>query len=92
MKFDWLKTLTVLPYIVMGIQQIHADAKGATKKQLALESLGLATAAADAIIPGQQPQVDAFSTAISSIIDNLVTAFHSTNAPGFGTNSITPAQ
>ena len=83
MKFDWLSLVQLIPAVVMGIQQIHADAAGATKKQIALESLGLATAAADAVLP---PDQAAMANAASGLIDNFVNLFHATNAPGFGTN------
>lgn len=68
----------------MGIQQIHADAAGATKKQLALESLGLATAEADAVLA---PEQKAIADASSNLIDEFVSLFHATNAPGFGNTS-----
>lgn len=83
-----LKSVSAVPYVVAGIQQIHAEASGATKKQLAMDSLGLATAVSQVILPPDQAaQSQAVSTAVSSIIDNLVTAFHATSAPGFGNNS-----
>jgi len=89
---NWLqyftKSISALPYIIAGIQAIHADAKGADKKTLALESLGLATATAGVLLPPDQAaQAQAVSGAVGSIIDNLVTALHGLNAPGFGTNS-----
>ena len=75
----------MLPYVIAGIQQIHSDAKGADKKTIALESLGLATATAGVVLPADQAaQAQAVSTAFGSIIDSLVTAFHATGAPGFG--------
>ena len=87
MKFNWLSLVQLIPAVIMGIQQIHTDAAGATKKQLALESLGLATAAADAILP---PDQAAQANAVSGLIDNFVSLFHAGNAPGFGTNVTTP--
>ncbi len=87
--FNWANLLTALPYIIAGIQQIHKDAAGATKKQLALESLGLATAVAGVVLPpAQAAQAQAIGGAVGNIIDNLVTAFHATNVPGFGVNSL----
>ena len=86
-----VKSVSALPYIIAGIQQIHSDAKGADKKQLALESLGLATATAGAILPANQAaQAQAIGGAIGNIIDSMVTAFHATNVPGFGQNSVQP--
>ena len=89
---NWLqyltKSLSALPYIIAGIQAIHQDAKGADKKTLALESLGLATATAGALLPPEQAaQAQAIGGAVGNIIDNIVTAFHASNVPGFGTTS-----
>ena len=47
MKFNWMNLIGAIPYVVMGIQQMHAEVPGATKKQLALQALGLATATAE---------------------------------------------
>lgn len=84
MKFNWLNLVSLLPAVIMGIQQIHTDASGATKKQIALESLGLATAAADAVLA---PEQKAIADATSGMIDQFVNLFHTANAPGFGTNT-----
>ena len=80
----WVNLVSLIPALVLGIQQIHAGAAGATKKQIALESLGLATAAADQVLTGNQK---AIADAASGLIDQFVSLFHATNAPGFGTNS-----
>lgn len=84
MKFNWLSLVQLIPAVVMGIQQIHSDAAGATKKQIALESLGLATAAADAVLAPDQKQI---ADSVSALVDNFVSMFHATNAPGFGNTS-----
>lgn len=83
MQFNWLNLVQLIPITIMGIQQIHADAAGATKKRLALEALGLATGEADAVLPSAQK---AIADSASNLIDNFVTMFHVTNAPGFGTS------
>src|SRR5258708_29902125 len=45
-----LRALAAAPLLVAGIEQIHGDTmKGADKKQLVMESLGLASAVAPAI-------------------------------------------
>ena len=55
MNKNWWQVLlnpNLINAIVIGIQQIHGDAKsGADKKQLALESLGLAEGAAAVVVP-----------------------------------------
>jgi hypothetical protein len=92
MKFNWFNLLSLIPYIVQGIQVLHAEAPGTTKKQLALDALGLATAGAAAVLPAEQAaQANAVSSAVGSVIDSLVAFNHATNAPGFGTNSVKPA-
>ena len=64
------RVLGLLPLIgpvVAGIQQIHGDAvAGATKKQMALEALGLAKGAAGAAVPELAPEIDAASGLASS--------------------------
>ena len=77
------RSLSVLPYVVAGIQAIHKDANGATKKQLAMESLGLA----GSILPTQQAnESQAIGDVVGSVIDLIVQQAHATNAPGFGNN------
>lgn len=73
------KVLSFLPLVgpvVAGIQQIHGDAvAGATKKQMALEALGLAKGVGDSIggaIPGGATAVDAASGLASTLIDGWV--------------------
>lgn len=66
------KMLSLLPYLLMGIEQIHADASGATKKQLAMESLGLASTAEGAILPGKQAEITAATQFASVSIDAVV--------------------
>ncbi len=89
MKFNWFNLLALIPYVVQGIQVLHAEAPGATKKQLALDALGLATAAAGAVLPADQvAQANVVSSSVSAIIDSIVAFNHATNQPGFGTNSV----
>lgn len=65
---QWMvKLLSLIPYLVSGIQQIHGDAKsGAEKKQLALEALGLAAAGAEGIAPASDDPAIAAATALAS--------------------------
>jgi hypothetical protein len=87
---NWMNLVGSIPYIIAGIQQIHKDAAGADKKTIALEALGLAAATSQVVLPARQAQqASAVSTAVGNIIDNLVSAFHATNVPGFG-NSAQP--
>lgn len=68
-----LKALSLVPYVVHGIETIHGDAKsGAEKKQLAMESLGLATEVASAADPEHQAAIDAATSLVSTAIDGTV--------------------
>ena len=89
MKFNWMNLLGAIPYVVMGIQHMHAEAPGATKKQLAMQALGLATATAEtaATDPATQQAVDTLGKSAGAVIDATVSMFHSQNAPGFGNAS-----
>lgn len=70
----WIfQMLQLLPVIVTGIEHIHGDAKtGAEKKQLAMESLGLASGLAGAVDPSQQAIIDASTQLASTAIDGVV--------------------
>src|ERR1700753_4020118 len=88
---DWLKrTLGAIPYIVGGIEQVHGDAKsGATKKQLAMESLGLAIQATGEIDRALDPALIAATTLISQTIDGVKAVYNAvkkqpTQAPAQG--------
>lgn len=84
---QFLPLVGLIAPIMQGIEKVHGDAvAGATKKQLAMESLGLATAAAEAALPGTlKVEADAASEAASKMIDVFAELFNKT---GWGT---TPA-
>lgn len=86
-NFNWANLIQMIPLVILGIQTIHQDAAGATKKQIALEALGLATGVANQVLA---PDQAAMANAASGLIDNFVNLFHATNAPGFGTNAPKP--
>lgn len=68
-----MKILPAIPAVVQHIEQIHGDAKsGAEKKQLAMESLGLATQFGEEVLPEQQAAIDAASNLASQVIDGTV--------------------
>lgn len=69
--------LPLIPSIVQGVEQIHGNAlSGADKKTLAMQSLGLAQAVADTMIPGEKAEVDAATQLASTTIDAVVAAFN----------------
>ena len=86
---NWLGKLMALlpmiPYIVAGIEKIHGSAiSGASKKDLAMQALGLASNTAETVLPGDAPAVAAASDLVSGAIDGVVATF---NAAGLFTKS-----
>jgi len=80
----WLmRILQVIPPVVIGIEQIHKGAPGATKKDLAMQSLGLATGAAQAVAPEHAAVIDATAETVSGLIDGVVSVFNSARVAGF---------
>ena len=80
---NWAKLVllisTAIPKAVMGVEAISAGAAtGATKKQLAMASLGLASSVATDVVPEQyQPAVQAATSLASVAIDNFVALMNS---------------
>lgn len=73
----WLvRLLANTPVIVSGIEKIHGDAPGATKKQLALEALGLAGYTAGQVDPDADPVIAASMQLASTLIDNVKTVYN----------------
>jgi hypothetical protein len=79
---NWLKLLfsvfQLTPVIVAGIEQIHGDAKGSTKKQMAMDALKLATGVATGVAPQEGPAIAAASQLASDVIDGVVATFNAT--------------
>jgi hypothetical protein len=76
-----IKLLSLLPYVVSGIEQIHGDAKsGVEKKKLALEALGLSSGSAGALDPAQKPVIDAVYNLASDAIDGVKTVYNTSRA------------
>lgn len=70
---NWLaRILQLIPFVVAGVETMHKDAKGATKKQMAMDALGIASAAAEAGLPSQTPAIQAATQLTSSVIDGVV--------------------
>lgn len=77
----WLKyvfqALQFIPYIVAGIEHIRGEAPGATKKQMAMDALGLASTVAGEVLPPEhQPAVAAATKLASDTIDGVVKTFN----------------
>lgn len=91
---NWLSLIQLVPLTIIGIQQIHADSiAGATKKQLAMESLGLAGVVSSNLLTGANAQLASETAALASnMIDQFTTLFKNTSQFGFSPNvPATPA-
>lgn len=77
---DWLslllKALQFAPVVVAGIEKIHGEAPGATKKQMAMDALGVASGTASDVLPQDQPAIDAATALTSSVIDGVVRCYN----------------
>lgn len=83
-----LRALQLVPVVVAGIEHIHGEASGATKKQMAMDALALASGSAGILDPGDQAAIDAATQLTSNVIDNTVAVF---NAAGiFGPRGSAP--
>lgn len=72
-----LVAAALAPQIIAGIETIHADAPGETKKQIALQSLQLATGTAAAVLPGPEGEAaKAAGGALGVLIDQFVGLFN----------------
>lgn len=61
-----------VPIIVAGIEHIHGEASGATKKQMAMDALGLASYTAQAVLPEHSAAAQAATALASQTIDGVV--------------------
>jgi hypothetical protein len=74
---NWLqyliRALSLVPYVVSGIEQIHGEAKsGTAKKQLAMDALGLSSTVAKQMSPEHAEAADAAAQLVSTAIDGTV--------------------
>lgn len=76
-----LKIFSLAPFVIQEVERIHGELPGASKKQLAMDSLSAATNVALSLAPAeQQPAVQAASTLASSVIDGTVALLNATGA------------
>jgi hypothetical protein len=66
------KLLAAAPVAVVGVEAIAGEKDGATKKQMALDSLGLSAAVAALVAPEHKPMIEAATNAVSQAIDGVV--------------------
>lgn len=89
---SWIfKAVSLVPTVVAGIETIHAGESGATKKQLALASLGLANQVAQGVLPADQGELaNSAATKLSSSIDSWVSFFNEAGVFGKSGGSAAP--
>jgi hypothetical protein len=91
---NWLKLLMrifqLTPVIVAGIEQIHTDASGSSKKQMAMDALALATGVASGVVPEEQPGINAASKLAGDMIDGVVATFNATGVFQHDKQAATP--
>jgi hypothetical protein len=74
-----LQILPMIPSIVSGIELIHGnEMNGASKKELAMQSLGLSSAVAAAALPEDQAAIQAATSLASTSIDGVVALLNAT--------------
>lgn len=91
---NWLQLLLKLaPYVVVGVERIHADLNGAGKKQAAQDALTIATAAALEADPSDAALTQTASQLTGLVIDATVANLKQTGVlPTTGAAASTPAQ
>jgi hypothetical protein len=87
-----LRALQLAPVIVAGIEHIHGEKSGATKKQMAMDALALASGSAGVLAPEQQPAIDAATQLTSNVIDGVVSVYNASGVfKGGGAIAAKPA-
>ena len=71
-----MKALQAAPAVVQFVEQEHAAAPSATKKDMAMQSLGFAQGLSEFLMPQYKDAIDAASQTVSTTIDGLVNTFH----------------
>jgi hypothetical protein len=67
-----------------GVEAVAGEKDGATKKQMALDAVGLSSAVADLASPEHKPTIDAATSVVSNAIDGIVAVANTTGAQGSG--------
>lgn len=83
---NWLSLIQLIPMTIIGIQQIHKDAgtPGTTKKQLVMESLGLAGVVATNTLTGNNAvMANQVASLASTLIDQFTDIFKKNSMYGF---------
>lgn len=78
-----LHIMTAVPSVVISVEQLAKSAPGSTKKDLALNALGLAYGTASQLLPQFQPEIDAATTLAGTTIDNTVKFLNLIGHPAF---------
>jgi hypothetical protein len=65
------KIFAIVPYVVAGINTVHAEKDSATKTQIAQDTLAIATQAASTVLTGSNAQA---ATAASAAVNAAIVA------------------
>ena len=87
-NMGWISILQMIlkltPYIVAGVQQLHPNTPGTTKKQIAADLLNTAVSGATAVLSPQNAAIaQVIGGTASQIIDATVQANKVIGVPGF---------
>lgn len=75
-----LKCLTLAPFVVQAIQEMHANLPNEAKKDLAMDALSIATGAAKMLDPAHTEVITAANALASNVIDGSVAVLKAAGA------------
>lgn len=85
------KVFTLIPYVVAGINTIHAEKNSATKAQMAQDALNVATQGALAVLPSSDTATaQAVSAAVATGIQSVQAVHDALNGTTEATQSSVP--
>jgi hypothetical protein len=68
--------LSLLPYLVAGVNTLHSGATGADKKSAVLQLAGMGLQVAEVVVPGAAPAIELAAPHIGKAIDAFVGIFN----------------
>jgi hypothetical protein len=80
--------ISLLPYLVAGVNTLHAGAAGIDKKAAVMQLAGIALTGVEMAAPGTAPAIQAAAPYIGTAVDAMVGVF---NAFGIFSHSASPA-
>ena len=68
--------LSLLPYLVAGVNTLHSGASGADKKTAVMQLAAVALQGVDIALPGAAPAIELAAPHISTAVDAFVGSFN----------------